>query len=139
MSDQGLDCRIREAGGQLVVELEGVLDSGSAPDLAARFGELQVNGHQRVVLDLTRVKRIDSAGVAVILDAREELAGKGVKLNLKGAAPQVRKVFAISLARADELSPEAPDKFWDPITAAGEMVLRGWHHSGEALRQFGEV
>ena len=65
MPDQGLDWRIREGGGQLVVELDGVHDSATAPDLAAQFGVLQVNGHQRVVLDLTRVKRVDSAGVAV--------------------------------------------------------------------------
>ncbi|HWN81138.1 MAG TPA: MlaE family lipid ABC transporter permease subunit [Candidatus Udaeobacter sp.] len=139
MPDPGLEYRIREAEDQLVVELDGVLDSGTAPDLAAKFGELPVNGHPRVVLDLTRVSRIDSAGVAVILDAREELAGQGVKLSLRGATAQVRKVFAISLARADELSADAPDQFWDPITAAGQAVARGWHRSGEVLRQFGEV
>ena len=78
MPDHGLDCRIREAAGELVLELDGVLDSGSAPDLAARFGGLPRNGPQRVVLDGTRVSRIDSAGVAIILDAGVELSGHGV-------------------------------------------------------------
>jgi phospholipid/cholesterol/gamma-HCH transport system permease protein len=56
-----------------------------------------------------------------------------------GAIPQVRKVFSLTLARADELSPEAPDRGWDPISAAGAAILRGWRRAGESVHQFGEV
>jgi phospholipid/cholesterol/gamma-HCH transport system permease protein len=139
LPDRGLDFRLLEQPGQLVVELSGVLDTESAPDLAVRFTGLPKNGHRRVVLDLTRLTRIDSIGVAVILDARDDLARDGVSLQLRGAAPQVRRVFGLSLARSEELGVEAPDQFWDPISAAGEAVLAGWKRMGEATRQFGEV
>jgi phospholipid/cholesterol/gamma-HCH transport system permease protein len=139
MPDRELEVRIHEEPGELVVELAGVLDSGSAPGFATRFEELPKNGHRRVVLDLVRLAHIDSIGVAIILDARENLARAGVALRIRGAPPQVRKVFSLSLARADELTPEAPEQFWDPISAAGEAVLRGWRRMGEAAHQFGEV
>jgi phospholipid/cholesterol/gamma-HCH transport system permease protein len=139
MPDRELDFRIRQEPQELVVELGGVLDSESAPDLAGRFAELPRNGHRQIILDLARLRRIDSIGVAVILDVREDLAKEGVKLRLRGAIPQVRKVFSLSLARADELSGEEPEQAWDPISAAGEAIARGWQRTEEGIHQCGEV
>ena len=139
MPNTELDLRLNEESGQLVLALAGTLDSESSPDLAARFDDLPVDGHSRLVVDLSDLKRIDSTGVAVILEGRERLKEQGVDVKLRGAKPQVRKVFSLTLARAEEFVDEAPEQFWDPVSAAGEAVARMEHRIAESMQQFGEV
>jgi phospholipid/cholesterol/gamma-HCH transport system permease protein len=139
MPNEELDLRLNEEPGQLVLALDGVLDSDSSPDLAARLAELPVDGHSRLVVDLAALQRIDSTGVAVILESRERLKEQGVEVKLRGAKPQVRKVFSLTLARAEEFVDEAPEQFWDPVSATGKAVARMEQRFIESMQQFGEV
>jgi phospholipid/cholesterol/gamma-HCH transport system permease protein len=127
-----------EESGRLVLELAGVLDHNTSPDFAHRLGGLDAHPGG-VVLDLGGLSRIDSTGVAVILEARDRLAAARTDLKLRHAAPQVRKVFALTLARADELQEEAPDRFWDPLGMAGEAAVQVKQWAIESVQQIGEI
>jgi anti-sigma B factor antagonist len=68
----------RTEGDVLIVE---VLDARLATNAAQDFGE-QLNhlielGHQRVVLNLQRVRFIDSSGLGIIVMLQRRLAGNG--------------------------------------------------------------
>ena len=67
------------------------------------------NGPDRVILDLSEVKFIDSSGLGAIVAAMKQL-GQGRKLDLAGLTPMVDKVFR--LTRMDtvfDLYPSLPD------------------------------
>ena len=141
MTDQELTLRTRAEGESLVVALGGSLDTSTSPILSHELSTLAADGARarRLVLDLAALTYVDSAGVAVILDARDRFDTEGIDLRLRGASERVRKVFALALARADELVPEAPAQFWDPVGAAGEAALRLKEQARDTVVQVGEV
>ncbi len=141
MTDQELTLETRAEGDALVVELGGSLDTRTSPTLSRELATLAGDGARgrRLILDLAGLSYVDSAGVAVILDARDRLAREGTELHLRRASERVRKVFALALARADELVPEAPAQFWDPVGAAGEAALRLKEQGRDTAVQVGEV
>lgn len=53
------------------------------------------NNHERVILDLSEVKFIDSSGLGAIVAAMKQLGG-GRKLDLAGLTPVVEKVFRLT-------------------------------------------
>ena len=128
-----------EEASRLVLELGGALDNETSPGLATRLGEIELAGRRELVLDLSRLDRIDSTGVAVILEAREHLAVKGVGIKLRHASEQVRRVFALTLARAGELEEESPARFWDPVSIAGEAVFQVKRRIVESTTQVGDI
>ena len=69
----------------------------SSPDLAVRLADLPADGHARLIVDLAELKRIDSTGVAVILEAASASRSR-VEVKLRGAKPQVRRCSAHSRA-----------------------------------------
>lgn len=139
MTTTDLSFQVSEEGGDLVIELAGSLDTGTSPGLSARLDGLDLDGGRRLILDLGRLDRIDSTGVAVILDARERLGSRGVDLRLRGASDRVRKVFSLTMARLSELAEEAPARFWDPVSMAGEAAVQVKRRLVETVVQAGET
>lgn len=81
--------------------------SGSAITFSGRFTFADHDGFQRVLehmktqsgavtLDLSRVEFIDSAGLGMLLMARETAEGRSLRLTLKGARGTVAKMFEVS-------------------------------------------
>jgi anti-sigma B factor antagonist len=67
MEDTGLEITVDTFGDCEVVALDGELDCQTAPDLAEAL-ERAVNGKgRRVVVDLSRLRFIDSSGLHVLL------------------------------------------------------------------------
>ncbi len=120
-------------GDQTVLFLKGELVDSAAPVLAK---VLDQHRDANLLLDVSELERVDSAGVAVILEARQAGAGE---LVLRGANPAVRKIFSISLARMGELDETTDAAFWDPITQAGEAALRFKHQLHELAIQAGDM
>ncbi len=130
-----------ESGDSSVLALGGALDTTTSPRLANLLAEVVARGirGQRLVLDLSDLSYVDSTGVAVILDIRERLGADGIDLRLRGASERVRKVFALTLARAGELEEEAPAQFWNPLAAAGEAAMRFKERALDTVVQVGEI
>jgi anti-sigma B factor antagonist len=88
----------RTAGrdGQAVVSAEGQVDLATAPELAGALAEAQGCGVNGIVVDLTGVDFLDSAGVRVLVEAAREAAAADVALSVRGATGWVARVLEIT-------------------------------------------
>ena len=82
----------QEAAACLAVE--GEMTIYRAAELAPALLET-VRTHAAPALDLSAVTEFDSAGLQLLLVARQEAARLGKRLELAGASPAVREVFAL--------------------------------------------
>jgi anti-sigma B factor antagonist len=97
----------RRAGAAHVVEVAGEIDAGTAPELGRELAAETVDGAELVVVDLSGVAFIDSAGLTVLaaFHRRSRERGTGVKLVTRQHA--VKR--ALSITGLDELIPVVAD------------------------------
>ncbi|HVI50389.1 MAG TPA: STAS domain-containing protein [Candidatus Sulfotelmatobacter sp.] len=88
-------------GGKSVIECSGRLTFTNSSAFMRITEELRAADGKSWVLDLSRLEFIDSAGLGMLLMARDILGDHKGRLTLKAAQGQVAK--ALSLARFDEL------------------------------------
>jgi anti-anti-sigma factor len=81
-----------------VVRPVGTLDRRSAPALEAALQTLTGQGHSRIVLDLSGVGEMSSAGLRVIISAAKLLRSERISGDLRLAAPGERVVQVLELA-----------------------------------------
>jgi anti-sigma B factor antagonist len=77
----------------------------SAPELEQRLNEVLAETHARVTLDLSELAFVDSAGMSVLIKAKQDADSNGRTLVLSRATEQVHRVFAL-VGLADWLSYE---------------------------------
>jgi anti-sigma B factor antagonist len=81
-----------DAGGAPVIVLSGELDIASAGSLEQTVGEVTAEGIERLVFDLSDLRFMDSAGIAVLVGA----AKKVDRVNLRAPSPIVRRVLELT-------------------------------------------
>jgi anti-sigma B factor antagonist len=81
-------------GSQLTVALEGRLDTVTAPELDADL-KTSVEGVDSLILDLTDLAYISSAGLRVLLSAHKAMSGKG-GMKVVHANEIVREVLEVT-------------------------------------------
>jgi anti-anti-sigma factor len=92
-----MNIQIETLGDVDVVRPGGRLDSTSAGVFERAIGEVFDRGSRKMVLDLSRVDYVSSAGLRAALIAGKRMrAIPGGKLVLCALAPAVREVFEIS-------------------------------------------
>lgn len=91
-----MDIDIQIAGNAIVAAVHGRVDTISAPAFEkAVLGAL--NGREKLlVLDLSGLEYMSSAGLRVIISAAKTLKGKGGEMRLAATSGSVKKVFEIS-------------------------------------------
>jgi anti-anti-sigma factor len=78
---------------QTIVEVEGRLDTVTAPDLEKQLSSyMQANGVD-LVLDCEKMEYVSSAGLRIILTLHKMLTSKGGKFTLRNLNKEVRNVF----------------------------------------------
>jgi anti-anti-sigma factor len=77
----------------------------SAPELQRRLSEVLAQPHARVMLDLGGLSFVDSAGVSVLIKAKQTADANGRELVLRRPTEQVERVFAL-VGLADWLAVE---------------------------------
>jgi anti-anti-sigma factor len=83
-----------KSGALNVATLEGRLDTATAAEAEATLiGMLAAPG---LVLDMTQVRYVSSAGLRILLKLAKEAKAKGAAYSLVGLQPAVREVFEIS-------------------------------------------
>jgi anti-anti-sigma factor len=87
----------------VVLALFGELDVISAPELAEQLDALAADACPLVLLELSGLTFVDSAGVSVLVKARHEAEANGRRLILRGATEQMHQVFSV-LGLADWLA-----------------------------------
>ena len=74
---------VRDTGRVVVAELSGEIDMSNATELgAAMLAQLRAGETLGLVVDLSGVTYLDSAGIHVIYGIRERLRTRGMKLRL---------------------------------------------------------
>ena len=84
-----------ESQGALTLVLEGSLDSNSSGQLDKEIDDACSGGVRTLVLDMREVSFISSAGIGVIIKAKESLKKRNIESTLIHLQPQVRRVFEI--------------------------------------------
>ena len=73
----------------------GELDLATAPELEAQLHELGRSGFERLVLDLRRLRFVDSAGVRVIVGADQHAGASGREFSIIGGSPAVQRALEL--------------------------------------------
>ena len=79
-----------------LVNVDGDIDVVSACPLRARLDALMDDGCRRIILDVTHVGFLDSAGVATILSAARRIRSLGGLLSLTNASHAVYRSLAVA-------------------------------------------
>jgi anti-anti-sigma factor len=91
-----MDIQTRTSGATTVVAVTGKLDTVTAPAFEKRIHELIGAGAIRLVLDLSGIDYISSAGLRGLLVMSKLLDGKQGRVCLVGVKGNVRSVFEMS-------------------------------------------
>jgi anti-sigma B factor antagonist len=78
-----------------VLVLVGELDVVSAPELEQHLAEVLAQPRAWVMLDLNGLNFVDSAGVSVLIKAKQAAASNGRTLVLRRPTEQLERVFAL--------------------------------------------
>ena len=79
-----------------ILRVQGKLDSMSSPDLDKRLTALIEGGTCRIVVDLSGIDYVSSAGLRVFLSAAKRLKQAHGKLALANPSAQVQQIFDIA-------------------------------------------
>lgn len=82
--------------GYTVVWARGEIDFATAPDLVQELAGAVRAPRCRVIVDLTEVTFMDSAGILALSRARRTAAANSGELRLVGARPMIRKVLRVT-------------------------------------------
>jgi len=93
---KGIDVYVEEAvqnRGVSVLRVSGYVDTTTSPELERRMQALLKEKRYHIVVDLTRVEYISSAGWGIFISEIREIREHGGDLKLAGMIPDVREVF----------------------------------------------
>ena len=90
-----------------VLPLKGEIDLHVSPSVTASLNAMIEKKPRRLVVDLSDVTYIDSAGLAALIEAMQKVEGSGGKFLLAGLQETVRSIFEIS--RLDQVFQIFPD------------------------------
>ena len=90
-----------------VLPLEGEIDLHVSPQVSTSLSSMIAQKLPRVVVDLSKVTYIDSSGLAVLIEAMQNVNQYGGQFALCGLQEGVRPIFEI--ARLDQVFRIFPD------------------------------
>jgi anti-anti-sigma factor len=86
----------REQDGRTVITVSGRLDSANAAEFDRRSQEVIGGGAHRLVLDLSGLEYVSSAGLRSVLTAAKQAQAAGGGLAIAGLRGVTKEVFSIS-------------------------------------------
>ncbi len=89
-----MNINMNKEGTTLAIELEGRLDTTTAPQLEAALKE-NVNGCESLIMDFAKLEYISSAGLRVLL-AEQKVMNKQGKMVIKNVNETIMEVFEIT-------------------------------------------
>ena len=81
-------------GKDLLVSLEGRLDTMTAPDLEAQLNE-SFAGVEHLAFDFTKLEYISSAGLRVLLSAQKTMNKQG-DMVVRNVSEEVKEIFEVT-------------------------------------------
>jgi len=86
--------------GEIVVQATGELDLQSAGMLESAVAQLRRDGHEGIVVDLSRVEFIDSTGLRVLLGLHRAAQHEGRAITLVPGPRPVQRIFELTATHA---------------------------------------
>lgn len=99
--------KISSASPGSVLPLEGEIDLHVSPRISLLLNEMIARKPERLVVDLSKVTYLDSSGLAVLIEAMQNVEKDGGKFAIVGMQETVRSIFEI--ARLDQIFRIFPD------------------------------
>ncbi|HEY9085269.1 MAG TPA: STAS domain-containing protein [Candidatus Tyrphobacter sp.] len=88
---------VRESKGDCsIVDLSGEIDVYTSPKLKDAIGNLIDRGVYNLVINLEKVRYIDSTGLGVLIGGLKRVREHGGSVNLVCTNPQIKKIFDIT-------------------------------------------
>ena len=84
------------SGNATIVSLKGRLDASSSPSAETALSRLIESGERQIVVDMSELDYISSAGLRVMLASLKRLRDDSGRLVLVGLKPQIQNVFEIA-------------------------------------------
>jgi len=82
--------------GTVLLRIQGRVDGETAPDLEQECHKLIQPELARMILDLSAVEYMSSAGLGSVLFTGKKLDAQGSELILAGLQPNLRKIFRLT-------------------------------------------
>lgn len=79
-----------------IIQLEGRLDSNTSPELSDFMKNNDFREYRGVILEMTKLNYISSAGLRVLLNSSKEFKTRNADFTLCGMQDHIREVFEIS-------------------------------------------
>jgi anti-anti-sigma factor len=89
-------CDVRPEPERAVVRVGGELDLGAAPRVAAAVAELLDDGFARIVVDLSELSFLDSAGARTLMSVQDRAEQRSCVLSLVRGPRHVHRVFELT-------------------------------------------
>ncbi|MFN8481449.1 MAG: anti-sigma factor antagonist [Anaerolineae bacterium] len=90
-----MEINIKTAEQVTVVELIGDIDGGTAPAVQAQILPLATPG-ARIVLDMTQVPYMSSAGLRMLLASYRQISAKGGRIVLVGLSEEIQDTMSVT-------------------------------------------
>jgi len=90
------DCIVREENGTTWIMLQGRLDSMTSPSVQQQMDQLIIDGKRLLVVDMSDVGFVSSAGLRVFMIAQKQLKKVGGEIILYGVSESIQKIFKMS-------------------------------------------
>ncbi len=91
-----LDVRVTEQAGEVVVVLEGEMDTHTARLLSEHLNQAGADGAAAVAIDAEKLRFLDSSGISELLRVRQRQVDGGGSLRLRSISPTARRVLEIT-------------------------------------------
>jgi anti-sigma B factor antagonist len=82
-------------GDEAVLRIEGELDAVTAPELRPTIDKMVGDHPQRVTVDLSALRLIDSSGVGVLVSLYKRVRALGGDVRIVGVTDQPRAIFRL--------------------------------------------
>lgn len=86
---------IKTEKGILIITIDGSIDSKTASEVQQKILEASVNSNN-VIIDLTKVDFVSSAGLRVLLMAYRQIKAKSGKVVLVGVSEEITEVMSMT-------------------------------------------
>ncbi|MDD3118632.1 MAG: STAS domain-containing protein [Victivallales bacterium] len=86
----------QQSDGIAIIALDGRLDAVTSADAEREFNSVLDSGREKLLIDLSHLEYISSAGLRILLVVAKRVQQKGGKIALNGLTTGVREVFEIS-------------------------------------------
>ncbi|MEO7994513.1 MAG: STAS domain-containing protein [bacterium] len=91
-----MDIATREQNNILIVDIKGELDAKAAPDLKDALTDKITGGQHRVLVNLSDISYLDSAGLGVLVSGLKFATRQNGDLRMWGLQDEVKNIFQLT-------------------------------------------